>query len=269
VAGASVEYRGTIAFRQVVIGPPVDVTALALTCWGDSFAIHGIQALPTPPAGRLPPLSSLVATTDTGSLHQGGGGGGHGHPRFLWHVTFEPALPSDIGALTLSDGTAETAVTTRLELAQWPPPRYDATTETSPAAPARAPRRPDEAGEPLPDRVIPLSADLGVVAGVRRALTSLYCWPSWFLMTVEAVGEARQIKPAVIHAQSWEMEDDRGNEYVGAWSGGWSGRDNGVHVAFGPGLDPNARQLRLAFTDPFSQTGRLAAQVTVPSEPYA
>jgi hypothetical protein len=260
------EYRGTVALRHAVIAPPVDVIALALTCWGDSFIVHGIQPLPTsPPSGPLPPMNRLEATTDTGSVHQSGGGGGHGHPRFLWHVTFEPALPTDIGALTVSSTTDTGAITTRLQLPHWPPPRHDALTEAAPSTQIHAPRRPDQTGEPLPDRVIPLSADLGVTAGVRRALTSLYCWPSWFLMTVEAGGDPLPIKPEAVQAHSWEMEDDRGNEYLGAWTGGWSGRDNGAHIAFAPGLDPEAGQLRLSFTDPFGRAGRLTTRVTIPN----
>jgi hypothetical protein len=107
VTATGVEFRGTIAVRHEVIGPPANVTALALTSWSDSFIVHGIQALPTPPpSGRLPPMNRLEATTDTGSVHHSGGGGGHGYPRFLWHPTFTPTLGSNVGALNLSGTTA-------------------------------------------------------------------------------------------------------------------------------------------------------------------
>jgi hypothetical protein len=265
---ASIEFRGTIAIRHEVIGPPANVTALALTSWSDSFIVHGIQALPTPPpSGRVPPMNRLDATTDTGSVHQNGGGGGHGHPRFLWHLTFTPTLASRVGELNLSGTTANGAIATRLQLPHWPPVRHHAPTEEATSAPRRATRRPDQSGQPLPDRVVPISADLGVIAGVRRALTSLYCWSTWFLMTVEAAGDPLPIKPGAIHEHSWEMEDDRGNEYLGARIGGWSGSDNGVHVAFAPGLDPEARQLRLSFTDPFGRATRLTTLVTMPTRP--
>jgi hypothetical protein len=184
------EFRGTIAVRHEVIGPPANVTALALTSWSDAFIVHGIQALPTPPpSGRLPPMNRLEATTDTGSVHHSGGGGGHGYPRFLWHPTFTPTLGSNVGALNLSGTTANGAIATRLQLPHWPPARHHAPTEEATTAPRRATRPPHQPGKPLPDRVVPVSADLGVIAGIRRAITSLYCWSSLFLMTVEGAGD--------------------------------------------------------------------------------
>lgn len=259
------EYRGTIALRHALTGPGAEATALALTCWSDSFALHGIEPLPTPPP-PWPVVSraGLEATTDAGSVHHGGGSGGHGVPRFLWHLTFTPALPPDVRTLTLSGRIETGGITTRLELPHWPPTRYDALAEATTSPPSRAPRRPAQTGESLPDRVVALSADLGSVAGARCALTSLSCWPSWFMLTVEAVGAALRMHPRESQAHSWEMEDDRGNEYLGAWTGGWSGADSGSHIAFGPGLDPDARQLRLSFTNPFGQAGGLTTVVTVP-----
>jgi hypothetical protein len=114
--------------------------------------------------------------------------------------------------------------------------------------------------------VVALSADLGVIAQVRRALTVLYCWPAWFLLTIEAPVFPVPVTQRPGHAQAWEMEDDRGNRYLGMNTGGWSGPDNGAHIAFTPGLDPRARQLRLAFPDPFGGAGSLTAVVSVPSD---
>lgn len=266
VVAANAEYRGTVALRQVIMAPPADVTALALTCWEDSFSLHGVQPLPTPlPSGPLPPLGKLVAITDTGSRHQSGGSGGHGHPRFMWHTRFESGLSPATSSLTLSGATGTEAIQTLIQLPQWPPARFDAPTHTMAAAALPATLRLDRAGRTLPDRVVPLSADLGVIAGIRRALTSLYCWPSWFLMTVEAAGAPLPVTPGVVHKRSWEMEDDQGNRYLGHWIGGWSGQDNGAHIGFAPGLDPEARQVRVSFTDPFGRAGQLNTTVAVPN----
>jgi len=46
---ASAGYRGTIALPDAVIPAPISATALAIMCWDDSLAMHGIQSLPTPP----------------------------------------------------------------------------------------------------------------------------------------------------------------------------------------------------------------------------
>lgn len=204
-------------------------------------------------------MAQLEATTDVGSVHRGAGAGG-----LLWHVTFEPALPAEIGAVTLS-GPTDTAVPAPVRLPHWPPARYDAFAQTVKTAPRPGTPRHHEADRPLPDRVIALSADLGVTAGVHRAITSLYCWSSWFLMTIEATGDHLSVEPQVVSTHSWEMEDDRRNQYVGAWTGGWSGRDYGAHIAFTPGLDTQARSLQLFFTDPFGRTGDLTTIVEVPS----
>jgi hypothetical protein len=61
------------------------------------------------------------------------------------------------------------------------------------------------------------------------------------------------------------MEDDQGNRYLGHWIGGWSGQDNGAHIGFAPGLDPDARQVRVSFTDPFGRAGQLTTTVAVPN----
>lgn len=209
-------------------------------------------------------MGNLEVTTNTGNKHEGRGASGHGYPHFLWHATFEPALAPDISSVTLSGTTDTAAINALIQLPHWPPARYDAPTRAVTTAPALATLRLDRAGRPLPDRVVALSADLGLIAGVRRALTSLYCWPSWFLMTLEAAGDQLSVMPRAVHKESWDIEDDRGNHYAGGWIGGWSGQDNGAHIAFTPQLDPQARELRVSFTDPFGRAGRLTTVVAVP-----
>ena len=112
---ASAGYRGTIALHDAVIPAPISATALAITCWDDSFAMHGIQSLPTPPPPHPLGIGEIEITTDTGSTHHGSGGGGHGHPRFLWDTRFRPALPTGVTTLALSakamtDGATVTAL---------------------------------------------------------------------------------------------------------------------------------------------------------------
>lgn len=203
-------------------GTPIAGPVLALTCWDDTFALHELQPLPIrPPRGPLSGMRDVELVTDVGSKHHSPGSGGHGHPRFLWHMTFEPALPARVRTLTLSAMVAPGAatVTVLIRLPRWPPSRCEAVART-----ATGPMRPrphlERAGSALPDRVVALSADLGVAADVRRALTMLYCWPSWFLLTVEAPGGPLPVtqRTAVDHA--WEMEDDRGNTYAGMDTGG-------------------------------------------------
>jgi hypothetical protein len=263
---ATAGYRGSLALRDAVIGPPFEATALALTCWDDSFALHGIQVLPTPlPPGPLG-IRDVEITTDVGSHHRGPGLGGHGHPRLLWHATFEPALPPAVATLTftgtaVADGAANTSP---IRLPHWPPTRHAAPAQET-TRHTRASPPVDRAGAALPDRVVALSADLGIIARIRRALTVMYCWPAWFLVTIEAPDLPMPVMPRPRHDQAWEIEDDRGNRYLGMNTGGWNGPDNGAHIAFTPGLDPRARQLRLAFPDPFGQAGSLTAAVAVPS----
>jgi hypothetical protein len=110
---------------------------------------------------------------------------------------------------------------------------------------------------------VALGADLGVIAGIRRALTSVYCWPSWFVMTIEAAGDQFSRTPRAVLDQSWEIEDDRNNHYEGRCIGTWSGQHDGAHIAFGPGLDPVASEVRVSFTDPFGRAGRLTTTVAV------
>lgn len=242
--------------------------ALAVTCWDDSFALHGVQPLPTPPPpGPHPGVRDVEITTDAGTKHRGEGAGGHGHPRFLWHTRFEPALPPGITTLTLS-ATAfmdAAAITALIRLPHWPPSRHEAVARVA-TRPTRGRPRLDQVGSALPDRVVALSADLGVIADVRRALTVLYCWPTWFLLTIEAPTDALPVTQRAVFEHAWEMEDDRGNTYVGMDTGGWSGRDSGAHVAFAPGLDSQARELRLSFPDPFGRAGQLTAVVAMPED---
>jgi hypothetical protein len=210
-------------------------------------------------------MRDVEITTDIGSTHHSPGLGGHGHPRFLWQAAFEPALVPGVRALTLSaraiaDGAAVTAL---IRLPPWPPVRHDAVArETVGPTPGRP--TVDAAGSALPDRVVTLSADLGVIAQVRRALTVLYCWPTWFLLTIEAPGGPLQATQRWSVEAGWEGEDDRGNRYLGMTIGGWSGPDHGAHIALAPGLDPLARELRLFFPDPFGWAGPLTAVVSVP-----
>jgi hypothetical protein len=264
---ASAAYRGSLVLRDAVLGARSDLRALALTCWDDSFALHGIQPLPTPlPPGPLG-MRDVEITTDIGSKHYSPGLGGHGHPRFLWHAAFEPAFPPGVSALTLSatampDGAAVTAL---IPLPHWPPTRREAVARET-TGPTQGRTTVDRVGSPLPDQVIALNTDLGVVAQVRRALTVMYRWPAWFLLTVEARGFPMQETKRSASEQAWEMDDDRGNRYLGMDTGGWSGPDSGAHIAFAPGLDPLARELRLSFPDPFGQVGSLTAVVSVPHD---
>lgn len=267
VVAASAGYRGTLVLRDAVLGARGDLTALALTCWDDSFALHGIQPLPTP----LPPgphgMRDVEITTDVGSRHYSLGLGGHGHPRFLWHAAFEPALPPGVSALTLSatampDGAAVIAL---IPLPYCPPARREAVARET-TGPTQRKTTVDRAGSALPDQVVALSTDLGVVAQVRRALTVMYRWPAWFLLTVETPGAPMRKPQRSAFEQAWEMEDDRGNRYLGMSTGGWSGPDSGAHIAFAPGLDPLARELRLSFPDPFGQVRSLTAVVSVPHD---
>lgn len=67
-----------------------------------------------------------------------------------------------------------------VELAAWPPDTHAAPTKpVSLDRAVAANPHPDTPGEPLPDHAVALNVDLGVVADVRRVLTSLYCWPDW------------------------------------------------------------------------------------------
>jgi hypothetical protein len=61
------------------------------------------------------------------------------------------------------------------------------------------------------------------------------------------------------------MEDDRGNGYAGMDTGCWYGPDYSAHIAFAPGLDPQARELRLSFSDPLG-AGHLTAVLAVPED---
>jgi hypothetical protein len=259
-------YRGTVALRHDLLGPPDNVTVLALTGWDDSFVVQGIQPLPTPPpSGPLPPIRRLDAVTDTGTRHEGHGSGGHGHPRFLWHATFVPELPLGTRSLTLSGSRESAAFTSAVEFPAWPPETHDVPSQLVTAdRPDSAHPYPDRPGEPLPDRVMALNVDLGVVADVRRVLTTLYCWPGWFLLTVEATGAVVERLPPGSTTAPWELRDDRGTHYVGRWIGGWGNGDSGAHVAFNPGLDPNARRLQLSFTDPFTDSGQFTTTIPVP-----
>lgn len=264
---ATAGYRGSLALRDAVIGPPFAATALALTCWDDSFALHGIQAVPMPlPPGPLG-MRDVEITTDVGSHHRAPGLGGHGHPRFLWHAAFEPALPPGVATLTLTGkvvADSAATITSPIRLPQWPPTRHAAPARETTGL-TRASPPVDRAGAILPDWVVAPSADLGIIAHIRRALTVMYCWPTWFLLTIEAPVFQMPVTPQPRHERAWEIEDDRGNRCLGMNTGGWSGPDNGAHIAFTPGLDPRARQLRLAFPDPFGHAGSLTAAVTMPS----
>jgi hypothetical protein len=253
--------------RRALVGPPDGVTVLAVTAWDHGFALHGVQQLPTPKARELfTDLRLGDAVTDLGTRHEGGGGGGHGHPRFLWHAPFTPALPAEARSLTVSGIADGTAFTTVIGLPGWPPATHAALTQavtTNGAAPGSD--RPDEAGTPLPDRVVALSTDLGIVGDVRRVLTTLYCWPGWFLLAIEASGAVVPQQPPDLVPAVWEMHDDQGNRYRGRWRGGWGGADTGAHVAFAPGLDPHARELRLSFPDPFTPSAHLTTLLPLPS----
>ena len=265
---ASAGYRGTIALHDAVIPAPISATALAITCWDDSFAMHGIQSLPTPPPPHPLGIGEVEITTDTGSTHHGSGAGGHGHPRFLWRTRFRPALPTGVTTLALSakamtDGATVTAL---IRLPHGPPTPHEAACRVT-TFPSRARPSIDRGGSDLPDRVVALGVDLGVIADVRRVLTVLYCWPAWFLLTIEAAGGPFPVRPPSPFEQAWEMADDRGTTYLGGYTGGWSGRDNGAHIAFAPGLDPQARELRLTFPDPFGRVSQLTAVAVVPESP--
>ena len=105
-----------------------------------------------------------------------------------------------------------------------------------------------------------------VLAGVERLLPIYRGVTSHDpVMDGEVTGNPDRLTPEELHEQAWEIEDDRGNRYLGMNTGGWNGPDNGTHIAFAPGLDPRARQLRLAFPDPFGHAGSLTAAVAVPS----
>lgn len=264
----AVGYRGSIAVRDALVGAPAGARTLGLSCWDDSFGVHGIVPLPTPPSpGPVMATQGARITTDAGSEHRSMGIGGHGHPRFLWNARFEPALPAGISELVLSAATEAAPVTATIRLPRWPPVRHEAGARAA-SAPTGARPPVDRGGPPLPDRVVALGADLGVVADGRRALTLLYCWRSWFLLTVEAT--PGDDPPAAgrreLVDRAWEMEDDRGNVYAGMDTGGWGGPDVGAHIAFAPGLDPQARELRLSFPDPLGRAGHLTAVVGVPED---
>jgi hypothetical protein len=111
---------------------------------------------------------------------------------------------------------------------------------------------------------VALNADLGIVADVHRVLRTLYCRPSWLLLTIEATGAIVPREPPALIPAPWEMHDDQRNHYVGRWSGGWGGADTGAHIAFGPGLDPRAHQLHLTFADPFTPSLQLTSVIAVP-----
>jgi len=212
-------------------------------------------------------MREVEITTDIGSTHHGSGGGGHGHPRFLWHTLFRPALPTGARTLTLAARTmSERAAVAALIPVPHGPTRQEATCRETTFAPRARPSI-DRAGSAVPDRVVALGADLGVVADVRRVLTVLYCWPAWFLLTIEAPGGPFRSGSRRRFEQAWELADDRANTYAGVYTGGWSGRENGAHIAFAPGLDPQARELRLSFPDPFGRVSQLTAVAIVPESP--
>jgi hypothetical protein len=166
--------------------------------------------------------------------------------------------------LTLAAATDTTPIAATIRVPQWPPVRHEAVAREAPTPVSSRPRV-DRVGSALPDRVVALGADLGLIADARRALSFLYCWPSWFLLTIEATATDSPLPsaPRANLERAWEMEDDWGNVYAGMETGAWSGQDNGAHVAFAPGLDRRARELRLSFPDPFGR-GQLNAVVAVP-----
>jgi hypothetical protein len=49
-------------------------------------------------------------------------------------------------------------------------------------------------------------------------------------------------------------------------TGGWTGRDNGAHVAFAPRLHSQAGELRLSLVDPFDRAGQFTAVVAMPKD---
>lgn len=113
-----------------------------------------------------------------GTKHRGGGAGGHGHPRFLWHTRFEPALPAGITTLTLS-ATAfmdAAAITALIRLPHWPPSGHEAVARVA-TRPTRGRPRFDQVGSALPDRVVALSADLGDPFGRAGQLTAVVAMP--------------------------------------------------------------------------------------------
>jgi hypothetical protein len=265
VTGA--EYVGTIALRDVPGPPSSPIAALALTAWSDSFVLHGIEALPTPPpTGPIPPWRLGDATSDTEDRHRSRGGGGHGHPRFFWETTFDGALSAAARSLTLSIATGDETIDAVVPLPNWPPGRTDAPARVTTDTTSDAPTLVDRGGTTLPDRVIAISADLGVLGGIRRAMTSLYCWPSWFMVTLEARGSIPASCGPMTQLTAWSVEDDRGNRYAGRWTGGWSGRHGGAHGTFTPQLDPMAQRLHVEFDDPFGDAGKLCADVALPMD---
>jgi hypothetical protein len=86
------------------------------------------------------------------------------------------------------------------------------------------------------------------------------------VLTIEAPGGPLPVRERAAFDYAWVLDDDRGNRYTGMDTGGWSGPNNGAHVAFAPRLDPQARELRLSFFDPFGRAGHLTALVPVPQD---
>lgn len=254
-------YRGTVGLSASVLDPPDEVTALAITCWDDRFSLHGVYPRSTPMAEGWPgPRTNIAISTDVGTVHTSDSRGGHGHPRTLWHISFTPTLPAETRALTLSAVTDDAEVSTTIPLPRWPAAVIDASASPAPPDDGSIHVLHDD-GPAAPSHVVPLCADMGVDGDIRRVATHLYCWPSWFMLTVEAAGDHIPMTRESPFNRPWYLEDDRGRRYHGAMRGGWSGADTGVHVVCAPGLDPLARELRLTFTDPFGRSGRLSAVV--------
>jgi hypothetical protein len=84
-----------------------------------------------------------------------------------------------LSAKAMTDGATVTAL---IRLPHGPPTPHEAACRVT-TFPSRARPSIDRGGSDLPDRVVALGADLGVIADVRRVLTVSYCWPSSFFLS--------------------------------------------------------------------------------------
>jgi hypothetical protein len=282
-AGAT-SYRGTRVLDAPLGHPSRQLRLLALDGWEELFVLRGLEA----PATTMPfPGHGWTVETDQGTTHHSVGAGvGGGETIWQWEIDFDSPLPDDATSITVSPGLidghpapATTLNTPPVPIARPvatpyatddrrtpgcrfcnPLPRADAPAASGPRCPAcwaaqhgldRAVREPDVARP----RVIPISADLGNLAGADIALCSLNAWPTWFALTLGAQGDALANHWGPHLGGRWDIEDDHGNHYTGIATSGFSGTSYLACAACAPALDPRAQALTITFADPFGDAG--------------
>jgi hypothetical protein len=280
------QYRGTVALNVALPAWPWELILLALDVWEGCFTLRGTSAFDPEEPTRSP--GGWGVATDRSTMRPARGGGMGGSTPTRWHIEFAPSLPDDATEVLVFAGSPVAKPwdhvplpdepTVVVPLANWPrtPRLAEATTVNAPTCRQRAPS--DSLSSLLvdravrPDRVIPVSTQLGDGAGGDLCVLAVETWPSCFDLHVAHSGwwggaEARD-SPSVWgrHRRlGWWALDDRGGEYWGQFQGGHSGSTSVVEVSSAPALNPRANALTLEFPSPFDDQSVIRSTIELPT----